>query len=66
MEATAFSVALVVNEYIQRITKNRAFLVSCECRENKKNSGIYELSEQDYRWNAKEVKDLSGMDLIQD
>jgi len=67
MEATAYSVGLIVNEYIRRKTEGRAFLVSCECRENQKNSAIYELDrEQDDKWDKLAVEQLSGMDLIKD
>tara|TARA_B110000211_G_C13958069_1_gene499265 strand:+ start:491 stop:928 length:438 start_codon:yes stop_codon:yes gene_type:complete len=42
MEATAQFVFEYVNNWIKIKTDNRAWLVSCECIENSKNSGIYE------------------------
>lgn len=42
MEATAKFIFDYVDKYIKEKTNNRAFLQLVECKENNKNSGIYE------------------------
>lgn len=48
-EGIAEFVGLFVDDYIQDKTGRRAHVVSCECRENGKNSAVWTNTPEDYR-----------------